>query len=362
MTINRLDVHSVRNITYCSLSPSQKFNIIVGPNGSGKSSLLESIFLLGRARSFRTTTVKQLIQFEQPHAIVSSRIHTDDSDNLLGVQIDHKQTTIHLNREKASLSDIAYCLPLQLIHPKSYKLLDGGSQLRREFIDWGVFNQQQDFLQVWRDYKKTLQHRNKVLKLKDVKQLSIWDKRLSDYAQIVIQYRIEYVEQLKKYALALFNVFLPAVDCSLQFLSGWDNNITLLEQLASDKERDLRYGFTQSGPHRSDFRLLTHNLNVKDVVSRGQLKLFVLALKLAQIQLFSSFNKYSVCILIDDLTAELDTANKSKLLKYLYDSNCQVFMTSTELDSFGDLSLFDDYKVFHVKQGEVNFTDVSRET
>jgi DNA replication and repair protein RecF len=72
---------------------------------------------------------------------------------------------------------------------------------------------------------------------------------------------------------------------------------------------------------------------------------------LSQVNLLNREAQNNCCILIDDLTAELDTVNRSKLLKYLDTLGCQVFMTSTSLEEFGDLSAIENYKVFHVKQG-----------
>ncbi len=92
----------------------------------------------------------------------------------------------------------------------------------------------------------------------------------------------------------------------------------------------------------------------KYFVSRGQLKILMLALNLAQIKLFNNQKKNKVCVLIDDLTAELDMVNKQKLLNYLVKLNCQVFMSSTELSNFGDFNKLSNYKVFHVKHGEIN--------
>ena len=79
----------------------------------------------------------------------------------------------------------------------------------------------------------------------------------------------------------------------------------------------------------------------------------MLALKLSQVKLINLEKYNRVCVLIDDLTAELDVVNKAKLLIYLQKLDCQVFMSTTELSNFGDLSLIDEFKVFHVEQGEI---------
>ncbi|WP_031434324.1 DNA replication/repair protein RecF [Methylomarinum vadi] len=352
MAIVKLDILSVRNIHRATLLPSPSLNLITGANASGKSSLLEAIFILGRARSFRTANIKQAIEFEQPDLIVSAQIQqTGGHLAQLGIQINQKHCDIHINRESKKKSDLAYSLPLQLIHPKSYKLLDAGPQIRREFMDWGIFNHKQNFLSDWRNFKKVLLQRNSLLKSRQLKQLGVWNGKLVQYSELVTTYRQDYLRLLEPVFQQVAEHFLTNVQLQLKFLPGYDREKGLLHLLQGDLEKDLRYGYTHSGPHRSDFQLLFNQRIAKDFVSRGQLKLLVLALKLAQVKLLNQFNNNSVCILIDDLTAELDTLNKAKLLKYLAGLNCQVFMSSTELSDFGELNDSIDLKVFHVEHG-----------
>ncbi|MGZ5045593.1 MAG: DNA replication/repair protein RecF, partial [Methylobacter sp.] len=118
-------------------------------------------------------------------------------------------------------------------------------------------------------------------------------------------------------------------------------------------EKDLRYGYTHSGPHRGDFHLLVNNRLAKDFVSRGQLKLLVMSLKLAQVQLLANEQSKMGCFLIDDFAAELDVTNRAKLLHYLAKMECQVFITATEISDFGDLSQIQNYKMFHVEHGTI---------
>jgi len=354
MSLLKLDIYKVRNIHQSSIKPSPGINLITGENGSGKSSLLEAIFILGRARSFRASNIKQVIQFEQTELIVSGQ-SKQQSDHVfhLGIQLNGKNCEIRLNQEKSSKAELAYSLPVLLIHPKSYVLLDGGPQVRREFLDWGVFNYEHDFLVNWRKFKKVLLQRNSLLKSKQTNQINVWNTELVQYGTIVSNYRKKYLEKLQTVFLEICHHFLDFEKVELMYVSGWDDSNSFIFALESDFEKDLRYGFTHSGPHRSDFSLMIDGRLAKNVVSRGQLKLLMLSLKLAQVKLINTGKTNSVCLLIDDLTAELDSHNKAKLLQYLSSLDCQVFMSTTELSNFGDLSALENYKVFHVEQGEI---------
>jgi DNA replication and repair protein RecF len=354
MSLQKLDIYSLRNIQKASIEPSAGINLITGENGSGKSSLLEAIFILGRARSFRATHIKQVIQFKKQELIVSG-LSKDKSGNTfhLGIQLDGKTKEIRINQENCHKAELAYSLPVLLIHPKSYRLLDAGPQVRREFLDWGVFNDEDGFLVYWRKYKKTLQQRNSLLKTRQANQLNVWNTELVQYGTIVSGYRKKYLKKLESIFYELSHYFLDFETIELKYISGWDESETFNQVLINDLDKDLRYGFTHSGPHRCDFQLFVNGKLAKDFVSRGQLKLLMLALKLAQVKLINIEKNNFVCVLVDDLTAELDVINKAKLLKYMSELDCQVFMSTTELSNFGDLSQLESYKVFHVEHGDI---------
>jgi DNA replication and repair protein RecF len=364
MSLQRLDIYNVRNICEQSITPSEGLNFIYGKNASGKSALIEAIFLLGRAKSFRTSFIKSVISFEQEHLIVSAQVlHGKGISIQLGIQMDGKDVEIRINKQTSQKrSDLAYGLPLQIIHPKSVELLDAGAQIRREFLDWGIFNREEKFLPVWRKYKKALAQRNALLKIKSVNQIHVWDNELVNYGTIVNDYRQRYLEKLRPVLKTTIARFLALNDIDMCLVPGWDITKQLEQLFIDDLEKDMRYGYTHSGPHRGDFHLLVDNKLAKDVVSRGQLKLLVICLKLAQVELMIRERDSFGCILIDDFAAELDKDNREKILKFLYGINCQVFITATEIIDFGKLDEFKNYKLFHVEQGKISCVNVPHGT
>jgi len=335
--------------------PSPTLNFIVGKNASGKSAFLEAIFLLGRIKSFRCAAIKSVINISKVELVVSAEIlQMNGVKAHLGVQIDSKNYNCRINHQTTQKkSDFAYALPLQVIHPKSYELLDAAPQLRREFLDWGVFNDNENFLLSWRNYKKALAHRNSLLKTRSIKQLNVWNNELVNYGTMVNNCRQSYLFKFKPVFINIVAKFLDLNDVDLLFLSGWNVDKKLDRVFIEDLDKDLRFGFTHSGPHRGDIQIMVAGRLAKDFVSRGQLKLLVMSLKLAQMQLLK--NQYSNvgCFLIDDFAAELDIINRAKLLQFLIELECQVFITTAEPSDFGDLSYIKNYKMFHVEQGNI---------
>ena len=355
MSLQKLDIYNVRNINRQTILPGSTLNFIFGKNGSGKSAFVEAIYLLGRGKSFRTSSISTAIRFNQPELIVTADLK-QSSDQLthLGIKLDGRTVKIHRDQQSSlKRSDLAYALPLILIHPKSYELLDSGSQFRREFIDWGAFHHEPDFLKTWKKYKKALAQRNALLKLRSLNQLQVWTQELATYGTIVQQCRFNYIEQFKPVFFDILGCFLSQSNFNLTLFSGWEENYSLFDSIEKDLEKDVKDGFTHSGPHRGDLLVMLGDDLAKNVVSRGQLKVLVVCFKLAQIQLY--FNHYGRfgCILIDDFAAELDLENRGKILNFLEKLNCQVFITATERSEFGDLSSFN-HKMFHVEHGKFN--------
>lgn len=355
MTLLRLDIHSVRNIQQATINPSSKINFLYGENASGKSAFIEAVFILGRAKSFRSSSARSVINFASDHLIVSGQtVSPNGAHQHLGVQLDHKTYTCRINQQAAQKrSSLAYAFPLQLIYPKSYELLDAGPQFRREFLDWGVFNDDPTFLPAWRHFKKALIQRNSLLKSRHISHIHVWDKELVNYGTIVHNCRRNYLLKLEPVFMGIFSQFLAIENIELKLVEGWDQTVDFQQALKNDIEKDVRYGFTHSGPHRSDLQILVHGKAAKDIVSRGQLKLLVISLKLAQVQLLANEYDDPGCILIDDFAAELDLYNRAKLLRYISSMNCQAFITATEVTEFGEIAHLNNYKMFHVEHGKI---------
>jgi DNA replication and repair protein RecF len=364
MGLQKLDIYGVRNIHQASIVPSSTLNFIYGNNGSGKSSLLEAIFILGRANSFRCSHIKNVINHNATDLIVSGvALQKNGLYAHLGIQLNSKNCEIRINQMgKRKRAELAYSLPIQLIHPTSYQLLDGSSMYRREFIDWGIFNYDEHFLSLWRRFKKALQQRNALLKANALRQIHSWDNELVQHATRIAQGRAEYIHQLQPIFFEICQQFLNFENIQLKVFAGWDEQKNLQQLLQENLDKDRHYGYTQYGPHRGDFQLMVNKKLAKDFVSRGQLKLLVLALKLAQVQLLhQKFKKIGV-VLIDDVATELDLKNRIKLLHYLAAMDFQVFLTVTELNDLGGLREVEEFKMFHVEHGNIKQTNVSHGT
>ncbi len=356
MSLAKIDVSNVRNIETAHIDFSSRLNFIVGPNGSGKTSLLEAIYILGRARSFRSTQAGRVIRFEQEHLTVSGRVR--DEAGLppipVGVRLGRRKREIVLAGSKLqSSSELIRTFPVLLIHPFNNALLDDAPKFRRQFLDWGAFHLDGDFLDNWRGFARALNQRNALLRAGNGRGIEIWNHELSRYGTIVAQTRQTYAERLRPYFHDAAAHFL-GMSCLDLFTSwGWKPEMGLDAALREDISLDLRDGYTHSGPHKGDFSVLAGGRLARNYLSRGQMKLLVYALLLAQAQVLEESFGAKGCVLIDDLASELDIDNRVKLLSFLHMRQTQFFITATDQSVVKEVN-WKDASMFHVEHGRVS--------
>ena len=361
-TLARLAITGLRNISEASLDPGLGLNLIFGSNGSGKTTILEAIYLLGMGRSFRSHLSKPLVSHNGQAATVFAQTTEGLS---LGIHrpVKGPQTVKIGGRLAEGLAEVSRTLPLQLINSDTFQLLEGSPQERRQFLDWGVFHVEQQFIDHWRRARQALDQRNSLLRndASDT-QIEPWSHQLAISAQAMHEQRERYVGQLSDLLEArLQDIGVPGNNpIHIEYWAGWDTKSNLLAQLQDGLARDRKYGFTTIGPHKADLRFQQSGLGVAEVLSRGQLKVLICALKIAQSELLANVMGINSLLLLDDLPAELDIENRAKVCRLLGRLKTQVYMTSIEQSALEAIALDQanssgtQLTQFHVKHGTID--------
>lgn len=340
MALSRLLIENFRNISAVDLQFDPGFNFLIGNNGSGKTSLLEAIFFLGHGRSFKSAVTNRIIAYHQPHFILHAKIQEQQHQWSVGLQkLRQGNTLVKINGEDGNkISDLAHLLPMQLITPEGLNLLNGGPSYRRAFLDWGLFHHQTGFHNAWVNLHRLLKQRNAALQqVRSYGELKIWDMELAKLAHQVSQWRASYAETLRPAIEQACQLFLPELEIHLSFHQGWDKDYEYAQLLAQNFERDKTMGYTLSGPQKADFRFKACGLPVEDVLSRGQLKLLMCALRLAQGEhLMAQKNRHCI-FLIDDFASELDEQKRSLLAQRLQQSQSQVFISAINQEQLSQM-------------------------
>ncbi len=356
MPLESLKISRFRNIEPADLVFSPRLNVISGANAAGKTSLLEAIYFLGRARSFRTSHIDRLVRTGESGFELFGRVTRKGQAGVpVGMARQGSSLRIRIKGEDVRrLSDLAAWFPFQVIAGDMHKLLEDGPRHRRRFLDWGLFHVEPGYAETWRRYQRALKQRNAALRARrPLAQISPWNQDLLEAGERLNRLRQAYLDRLQLHLAAEMDEFLPGhAPITLVYRPGTPAGKAFGECLEELAGRDLESGFTRHGPHRGDFRLKSDDRDLVPQLSRGQQKLAVIALKLAQAALAASTRGQHSLFLIDDLGAELDTENQQKVLVRLARSEAQVFLTlidSTAMAQWPDVAR----RMFHVEHGEV---------
>lgn len=350
--IEQLKIHQLRNLSSLTIAP-KSYNLIVGDNGSGKTSLLEAVFLLSRGKTFRHHEPRRYIS----HHGKTCAVWAKTTHNTLAVQkqLNHKNlasSVLKFNEQVVvSQSVLSFVLPVVLIDPSGMTLLEEGSHGRRQLLDWLVFHMEPSFYDEWLAYQRLLKHRNGLLKMPNIghhhRQIGAWDYQLAQYATSLHAYRQAVFADWLVFFWQMVGQLLPAYAdrLELSYQAGFDVATGLLASLQQRLAMDVELGYTRVGAHRADMSVFVKKCHLNatgkeqaaHVLSRGEKKLLIVALKLSQLQLLCSRLSWGVVpvVLIDDIDAELDSKAIDVLLETLLSLPCQLFMTSLnpQLDS-----------------------------
>lgn len=366
MPISGLRLQGIRNLVPQAISPGGGVNLLAGPNGAGKTSVLEAICLLGRGRSFRARSIEAVVSYGADHCTVFGMIEaTDERGRLTQKRLGVSRETsggFHFKIDGATAtttSALADVLPLVLINSDSFALLEGSPQGRRRYLDWGVFHTIPASRELWRQHLRAHLQRNTLLRQGrvDRHQLALWDERLAIAGEAVTQYRRGYVEEIQPVIERVLSEITPDLgELRLGFYPGWDAERPLVEALRAHREKDIMHGTTQVGPHRADLRVRLGRRVAADALSRGQTKMVVIAMLMAQ-GIHYRERCGSACVsLLDDLPAELDPEHRQRVAK-LVSNTGQAFVTGTDashlLAAWADSSAAAELKLFHVEQGRL---------
>ena len=353
MSLDSLGIEDFRCIERADLALDGRCNLISGENASGKTSLLEAIFVLGRGRSFRSARAETLIRSGTAAFQVTARVRTEATVRPLGLRFGRGGIEARFNgRPVGGLAELATILPTQAIDPEVHRLIEGGPQERRRFLDWGVFHVEPSFVEHWRRYQRALKQRNAALRIgAGPGVVRAWDPELIEAGLVVAEFRNRYLVSLVPHVAATAERLLGR-PLEVGLLQGWSAERPLEEAVAASWDRDRERGLTHAGPHRADLTVRFAGAPARDRISRGQQKLAASALLLGQLRCDAELGSRVAALLVDDPAAELDSGNLERLLAEVIDLPAQLFVTALDPSNAALAGLPHGHR-FHVEHGAV---------
>lgn len=361
MQLTRLQAFDLRCFQEFDLTPVSGVNLLLGANGAGKTSILEAIHILGYGRSFRGRIRDGLIR----HGSNQLRIQTHwltDTGIARQAGIEHTGSDWQARMNGADVDHLGrFCeqFPVLSFDPGSHELITGASEVRRRFVDWALFHVEPEFQPIWRRFHRALKQRNALLKTQPSGQeLVSWDQEFAEAGDSLHRLRKIYLKSLEPVMQTILRRFLPGyASLNLNYSAGWrEPQMSLLDALRLNRDRDIQSGFCGVGPHRADWQPTLEGHLQQGHFSRGQAKLLALSALLAQTEDFVARKGFWPVLCFDDLASELDQAHLSRVLIWLAESQAQVWISGTEpLPIYQEQ--FPRAKMFHVEHGKVREWD-----
>ena len=341
MIVKNITVKGFRNHDYLTYDFNPGINVITGPNAAGKTNIVEAIYYLSLARSFRLNDSEGLIQKGKDHAEIDAEVIEGDIKRKVRIVIMPNGHQIFINGKPATkVSDLAKIVNVILFEPKDVLLFRGSPRARRNFLDISLSKKSPNYLDYISRYEKVLRERNELLKGENVDKtlLDTTTEMLVKLSGPIVAYRQIYVKDindiLNKITRALTGeenkleiIYKPFVENSVDF------ETKALEAFKRAEESDLKKKVTSIGVHREDFSVNLNGRDIGEYGSQGENRIAALALKLSPYFLIEDKDKRPI-VALDDVMSELDQNHRLRLIAFIKKLE-QVFITATRLEING---------------------------
>lgn len=363
--LTRLSVENVRSLDRLSIEIEEGINVFLGPNGTGKTTVIESIYFALTGRSCRTNNVREIIKHGQQYFRIELDLYINEKKKVIKATLDRAMKKVHLLNENSIDSSISGVLPsVAAFVPDKLEVVKGGPGIRRAHLDTFADALCPAYGDVRSGYARVLAQRNALIAWSsDAKESSVWDSQLSQKALDLTSMRRKALERVgiifSKYAnnLGLDGDTKATYRPSTMFESKEEYE----RHFAENINQDIARGFTTTGPHRDDFKLQFNNKDIRKYGSRGEQRIALLALLLAERDVIKTENNCEYILLLDDVLSELDYSRRQLLVKELASDGQSIITTvsSSEVPEGTKYQAHDMENLKHYNSGSICISDRS---
>lgn len=338
MIVKSLTLKNFRNHDYLSYDFTSGLNILTGPNGAGKTNIVESLYYLSLARSFRVNDDDDLIKKGKDKAEIDAVVSEGDINRKIRIIISKEGRQVFVNNKPVSkLSELSRCMNVVLFEPKDVMLFRGSPRERRNFLDISISKKSNPYLDYISRYDRVLKERNEILKGNTVDKilLDTTTEMLVKLSGPIVSYRQMYVKDINDILIKITRaltgednkievIYKPFVEYNQDFQKN------ALEAFKRAEESDLKKKVTSIGIHREDISVALNGRDIGEFGSQGENRIAALALKLSPYFLIEDKDKRPI-VALDDVMSELDQTHRQRLITFLKKFE-QVFITATRLE------------------------------
>ena len=305
--IKSLKLADFRNFRKKALEFSEGITAIVGPNASGKTNILESLFLLSTGKSFRAKVEAEMINYDEDLAKAKG-----DGLEIMITKGENgwPRKKMLVNGVSKRLIDFAGNFRTVLFGPWDMDLVTESPSLRRKFLDTVLSQVDREYRRSILSYEKGLRQRNRLLfRIREEglsrSQLVFWNQLLIKNGDYISDKREELIEFIN--AQAGLN--------DQKFKLDYDKSAISEGRLEQYAEEEVAAATTLVGPHRDDFIFYEKKRDLASYGSRGEQRMSVLWLKLAELAFVEAKTGERPTLLLDDIFSELDHEHRDIVMK-----------------------------------------------
>jgi len=378
--LTSLSLRDFRNLSAVDLELPPGICVFFGDNGQGKTNLLEAVYLLATLKSFRGAKNKELVRFERDGertkaaadcAVIKGRLLTGSLPRDYQVTVEPKGKRLRVDgKDPRGLPNYFSGIKAVSFVPSDLRMVDGGPDLRRDFLDRAAFTLDASYLDVAREYRTALRQKNALLR--DGKRtgrgpdralLGVWNDRLVVGGTEVIARRVGFLERFAPTFRAVHEGITGAAKGRAEIryrgpvgakaLEGGREGIAdaLRAKIEASAAQELSRGYATVGPHRDDWELRVGGEPLRAFGSQGQVRSAALAMRMAVMELTKEAAGVCPLFLLDDVSSELDSARNRQLMDRLRELQAQVLVTTTSLANLQIDRIR--YAAWQVRAGEI---------
>ena len=343
MKITKLEIVNFRNYEKQTVSFDNGLNVILGANAQGKTNLVEAIHFCSIGKSFRTAKDKELIKFGCEQSKIFLEIERLEGKKTVEIILSKTlKKIIRINGVSIlRMGELMGAVNCVFFSPDDLRLIKDGPQDRRRFLDIDLSQMSKAYFYNLLRYEKILLQRNKLLKdsfdkVQAKNGLEVWNEQLAKVGAKIIYVRHKFIAKLSGFAKDIHSRLTSGEEMLIVGYSGIHGDSEddiyrkLYEDLEKNTEKDFALGYTSTGPHRDDIKIVCNGIDTKAYGSQGQQRTSTLSLKLAELEIFKEeIGEYPI-LLLDDVFSELDEKRSRMLLSNI--SHVQTIITGTEFE------------------------------
>lgn len=365
MVLEHLELVAFKSIATASCDFAPKLNCFFGGNGMGKTNLLDAIHYLSMARSHLNTVDRLAIRIGSTEAVLSGDYRANEGEEpdriALRLRMGQAKALSRNGRLYKRLSEHIGRYPLVIISPQDYRLIRGGSDERRNWLDRLLSQHDALYLDLLIRYDRALQQRNTLLKsdFQDEMLLSIVEEQMALTGVEIAQKRAEFVRDFTPTFNQLYQEICgDKSECvTLNYLTATAPNRELFTQDLRQRRREERAtGYTTYGIHKDDLEMLLGENLMRKIGSEGQNKTFLTALKFTEYNLLANKLQCRPILLLDDLFDKLDAERVERIIGIVSRPIFgQIFITDTNRKYLDDIieAQHESFHLYAVDHGNI---------